>query len=311
DFIVSNHFLSMTQPKIKKKSELFDYNLQDKVLMGSFSDLDLHKVIVFGQCIVVDGREIFAESTYIKLLKGLLNNAILFKVRDPLSVYRAKLISDASKDYLGVDSALLNYTIDSKRINEIKDKLDSQENKNDTIGLFFGRSKKINLKKKILGYYLKYKLKEFNYKWIPWLENKQQSKKFFEFADVCTPISDIDYITEILKCQIIITDTYHLSLMAWSLGVPCICYGNGTEDFKLTIHDKKKEVFFTSNFIEDFYFYTETEKFISDLKNKVLKKTIYKGIETNVGEIVSKNINNLSIKCIEDLDVSIDLLSKK
>src|SRR5690606_17287193 len=74
DFIVSNHFLSMTQPKIKKKSELFDYNLQDKVLMGSFSDLDLHKVIVFGQCIVVDGREIFAESTYIKLLKGLLNN---------------------------------------------------------------------------------------------------------------------------------------------------------------------------------------------------------------------------------------------
>ena len=181
DFIVSNHFLSMIQPKIQKQSELFDYNLRDKILMKTFSKADLNKVIVFGQCIVVDGSEILVDRTYIDLLKRLLDNAQLFKVRDPLSAYRSKLFSNENKDYLGIDSALPNYTLDVERIDEIRNKIGSEEQGKGTIGLFFARSKNIKIKKKILGYYLKYKLKEYQYKWIPWLENKQDSKKYFSF----------------------------------------------------------------------------------------------------------------------------------
>ena len=48
-------------------------------------------------------------------------------MRDPLSVYRAKLIADVSKDYLGVDSALLNYTLDSNRIDEIRNNIDKNK----------------------------------------------------------------------------------------------------------------------------------------------------------------------------------------
>lgn len=309
DFIVSNHFLSMTQPKIRNNSEVFDFDLQYKVLLGAFSEIDLKKVIVFGQCIVVDGIEVLAQNNYLELVKRLLNNASLFKVRDPLSVYRAKLISDLSRDYLGVDSALLNYTIDYKRINEIKKSV--KKNKKKKIGLFFARSKNINRKKKILGYYLKFKLKNYEYKWIPWLENKQESKRFFKFVNDCNPTTDLDYIAELLECDVIITDTYHLSLMAWSIGIPCICYGKGTEHFKSTVHDKKKEIFFSSNFIDDFYFYTETEKFISDIKNNVLSKVIEKGINTNVGELVSKNISNLALKSIEDLDLALEHILKE
>lgn len=311
DFIVSSHFLSMTQPKIQKQSESFNYNLRDKILMKTFSEVDLSKVIVFGQCIVVDGSEILVDKTYINLLRRLLDNAQLFKVRDPLSAYRAKLFSSKNKDYLGIDSALPNYTLDVDRIDGIRNMIDSDESGKSTIGLFFARSKNINIKKKVLGYYLKYKLKKYQYKWIPWLENKQNSKRYFRFAEECKPYSDIDYITEILKCKLIITDTYHLSLMAWSLGVPCICYGNGTELFKSTVHDKKKEIFFLSNFIDDFYFYTETERFIRDLKNDVLKKAINKGVNTNIGELVSSNIRDLSIKCINDLDRALDSISAR
>lgn len=306
DFIVSNHFLKMTQPKIKIQSEQFNYNLRDKVLMNTFNETDLKKVIVFGQCIVVDGSEILVDDRYLYLLKRLLYNAQLFKVRDPLSAYRAKLFSSKNRDYLGVDSALPNYTLDFERIDEIRNKISADRANSNTIGLFFARSKNINLKKKALGYYLKYKLKEYQYKWIPWLENKQESKEYFSFARDCEPYSDIDYIFEILKCKLIITDTYHLSLMSWSLGIPCICYGKGTEIFKSTIHDKKKEVFFLSNFIDDFYFYTETETFIRDLKNNILKNTISKGINTNIGPIISENIRNLSVKCIKELDRAMD-----
>jgi hypothetical protein len=311
DFIVSNHFLTMTEPKIKKASDVFDYDLKEKVLLKSFDNLELNKVIVFGQCIFVDGLEVLADTKYNGLLKKLLDNTILFKVRDPLSAYRAKLIATENRDFLAIDSALLNYTLDYKNIDKTKHLLTSETNDKKTIGLFFARSKNINLKKKFLGYYLKFRLKQYNYKWIPWLENKQESKRFFSFADSCTPYSDIDYITEILKCSIIITDTYHLSLMAWSLGVPCICYGKATQSFKLTTHDKKKEIFFSSNSIEDFYFFTETEKFITDLKHHNLEKIICKGIETNVGEIVSNNIKNLSLKSIIDLDAAFDSISSK
>lgn len=302
DFIVSRHFLRMTQAKLTKRSNDFDYDLQEKVLMGSFSNTELNKVVVFGQCIVVDGSEVLKDETYLTLLGRILDNSRLFRVRDPLSAYRAKLFSTEKKDYLGIDSALLNYTLDTFQIDNLKNKIAQSAESENVIGLFFARSRKINYKKRILGYYLKHRLKNYRYKWIPWLENKQESKRYFSFAMNSSPVSDIEYITEILKCKFIITDTYHLSLMAWSLGVPCICYGNGTEIFKSTVHDKKKEIFFSSNFIEDFYFYTELETFLRDLKNKVLDEIIIKGISTDIGERVSNNIRNLSLKSIADLD---------
>ena len=52
-------------------------------------------------------------------------------------------------------------------------------------------------------------------------------------------------------------------------------------------------------------FFTETEKFVKDLKNSNLKNIICRGLETNVGEKVSTNIKNLSIKSLTDLDFAL------
>lgn len=304
DFLISNHFLKMMKPKIAKHSELLDYDLRSKVLMAELSESELNKVIVFGQCIFIDDRRVLIDLNYEHLLKRLLRKAGVLKVRDPLSAYRAKIMANYDRDYLGIDAALLNATLDKERINGIKNKKKLIGKKN--IGLFFARSKKISLKKKVLGYYLNLKLKNFNFKWIPWLENKQQSKKYFKYAEVCKPYSDLDYITEILKCDLIITDTYHLSLMSWSLGVPCICFGNSAEYFKLTTHDKKKEIFFISNFIDDFYFYSEN--FYSDLKNGVLLNAINKGVNTEVGYEIAEKISLIAKMNIQVLEDHLDSL---
>lgn len=308
DFIISHHFLSMTQPKIAKNSDLLNYDLQSKVLMSGLSEADLKKVIVLGQCIVIDDVKIFKNKNYIRDLKRLLRHAGLVKVRDPLSAYRAKLLSEVDRDFLGLDAALLNYTLDNEEIDEIKNSIIKKDKKSQ-VGIFFARSKKMNFKKKVLGYYLKYLIKGIDFKWIPWLENKQQSKIFFNFAKSCSPYSDIDYIKEILNCDVVLTDTYHLSLMSWSLGVPCICYGNSSEKFKLTTHDKKKEIFFTSNFIDDFYFFTEN--FYRDLKNEVLQKAILKGITSDIGNVVSRKIAGLAKINIDVLSDTIDFIQKK
>lgn len=299
DFIVSEHFLSMTQQKFLKRSSDFHYDLLSKVLMTNFSDSELKKLIVFGQCLFVDGASVLQNHKYLSSLKRLMEFSSLFKVRDPFSAYRAKTISSLDRDFLGVDAALLNFVLEEDRILQLKKNLKNSTSTNQ-IGIYFGRSKQMNRKKKILGYYLKFKHRDLSFKWIPWLRNKQQSKKFFDFAEVCNPVSDMDYIEEIFKSKLIITDTYHLTLMSWSLGVPCICFGNAAEDFKSTVHDKKKEVFFISNYITEFYFYNE--KFYRYLKNGTLSKTILHLLNNDtIGEHICSVIKEISTKNLQQL----------
>lgn len=305
DFTISNHFLNMTKPKMAGKDVSLDYDLHKKVLMGELSDYDLKKVIVFGQCIYVDDRSIFENHTYVNYLKRLLDKSALVRLRDPLSAYRAKLISKVDKDFLGIDAALLNFSLDYKNIVELKK---VEKNKNKTVGLFFARTKKMNTKKKVLGYYLKFKHSSSKFKWIPWLENKQQSKKYFPFAESTSPNLDLEYIKEIINCDLIITDTYHLTLMSWSLGVPCICFGNSAENFKLTVNDKKKEVFYASNFISDFYFYNEN--FYSDLKNNVLSNRMNSLLNTEIANKISDHILEISKENVKLLDKTINEILK-
>ena len=304
DFLISKHFLNMMKPKIARTSELLNYDLLPKVLMAELSDLELKKVIVFGQCIFIDERSVFSDKDYELNITRLLTNAGLVRVRDPLSAYRAKLLANCNRDFLGIDAALLNATLDKVRIKEIRNAIDLKSE--NTIGLFFARSKKMQLKKKVLGYYLKFKLKYFAFKWIPWLENKQESKEYFKYAKTNKLYSDLDYIKEILKCNIIITDTYHLSLMSWSLGIPCICFGNSAEQFKLTTHDKKKEIFFISNFISDYYFYNES--FYSDLKNGILLDKIIEGIDSDIGKKIANKISLIAKMNIQSLNDHLETL---
>ena len=63
DFIVSQHWMKLMQPKIPKYTKKFD--LIDKILFTDFTIESLKKIIVFGQCISVDQREIFEDSKYI------------------------------------------------------------------------------------------------------------------------------------------------------------------------------------------------------------------------------------------------------
>lgn len=300
DFIISNHWLKMMEPKISKHSDDFHYDLSDKLLFSNFSQEELNKVIVFGQSIMVDKRSVFNDDKYIINIERFLKNARLVKLRDPSSAYRAKLLSNSNQiDFLGLDAALLNYSLDKKRIDKLKKTYTDPSD----IGLFFARSKNFEFKKKLLGYYFRFKLKNQKLKWIPWLENKQQSKKYFNGLSFFKPESDIKLIEEILKCRIVITDTYHLSLLSWSLGVPCICFGNASEDFKLTTNDKKKEIFFYSNFIEDYYFFVEN--FYSDLKSGKLLNVINSQNNQENATLICKNISKIAQSNIQEIESKI------
>lgn len=304
DFIVSNHLLKMIEPKIAKYSPNFIYDFTAKILCKELSDNELVKMIIYGQNIFIDKASIFSDEKYITSFKRLLLYCSLAKFRDPISAYKAKLISEQYHvDFLGLDAALLNYSLDKNLITKLR-----ENDENNCIGIFFARSKNFNFKKKVLGKYLKYKYKNEYFKWIPWLENKQESKKYFKYANTNPIPTDIDILKELLSCKLIITDTYHLSLMAWSLGVPCICFGNASENFKTTIHDKKKEIFFLSNYLDEFYFYTEN--FYSDIKSGRLARIIEQDNKP-IAELVSKKISEFASAEIALIENNILRLKKE
>jgi hypothetical protein len=54
-----------------------------------------------------------------------------------------------------------------------------------------------------------------------------------------------------------VTDTYHLSVNAWRMGVPAACIGRGTDARFDPLTDKKKEILFSMYRASDYYVFAE------------------------------------------------------
>ena len=63
--------------------------------------------------------------------------------------------------------------------------------------------------------------------------------------------------TALRRCRFVVTDTYHLSLLAWRLGIPTVCIGRASEHPNQTIDDKKKENFYYTYGAKMFYVFAE------------------------------------------------------
>jgi hypothetical protein len=73
--------------------------------------------------------------------------------------------------------------------------------------------------------------------------------------------------------RFIITDTYHLCVNAWRMGIPAICVASGAVKSSTSLEDKKKEVLFETYGARDFYVFHEDlfsiKGFLSSLGNVV------------------------------------------
>jgi hypothetical protein len=74
----------------------------------------------------------------------------------------------------------------------------------------------------------------------------------------CALPEDLDAaLAALARFAFVLTDTYHLALVCWSLGVPAICIGAGAQRFTHSVHDKKKELFYLAQRIERFHVFAE------------------------------------------------------
>ena len=65
----------------------------------------------------------------------------------------------------------------------------------------------------------------------------------------------------------IITDTYHVCVNAWRMGIPAICIGEGGGKVSTSINDKKKEILYDMYGARRFYLFLESFRSLKSLKS--------------------------------------------
>jgi len=236
----------------------------------------LAKTLSYGTTLMGDNEaDLSMPGNYKDALARFLKNINHIWMRDVYSAMRVShLLGDFPRNHLSTDCALFFDRTDAERL--AAESVPHIGDKNGHVATFFGRSESgvlphltsfaieiaDLLKKEIL--------------WLPWLH--QMSQKTYRSLKInallrgeiikrspdkilrLSGVEPRDYskvMTYLLGSSLVITDTYHLSLIAWKMGIPAICVGSGARNSKHTLGDKKKEVFYHTYGAQSFYVFTE------------------------------------------------------
>jgi hypothetical protein len=229
------------------------------VLLRDFDDAALSKVILFGQNIFLDKLGIFDDEPYLAALRRLLSLARVARLRDPISAYCASAVTGLPPGrFTGVDAALLLGVLEPP----LGVSAASRDDSNRRVGLFLGRTGRSLVTRATLALAMRWRGR-CEPVWIPWFPPMKTprltDRAMFGIGSCARPSGPLEYLDEVRKCRFIISDAYHLCLTAWSQGVPAIAIGRGAQKFKSTVSDKKKEILFLSNYLDEMYLFCENE----------------------------------------------------
>lgn len=245
--------------------------------------------ISFGTTLIGDHDfEIMEQENYINSFTKFIQNLDRIWTRDVHSALQAAHIrQDYSKSYLGVDAALL---IGPEDYDAMLDAPSLILPKEQYILTHFARTKAPLDQLLALAQRISLEL-EMPLFWLPWLTHLDENfKDSFDEIDA-TNYSDL--IHTLRNASLVVTDTYHLALIGWRLGIPVLCIGSGLQHPSSTINDKKKEVFYMMHNMLPFYFYSELlndeksiAEYVSLVKSEFTKKSTIKRI-----------INKIKVHC--------------
>jgi hypothetical protein len=195
------------------------------LLQGQGDDV-LEKSLSFGSTLLFNTMQDELEPDYRIPLERFLKRSRSVWFRDIYSAIKACHIRETYQlNCLGVDCANL---IDPTLLSSLggKPKMDG------FVGLFFGRTTANT--KEMLDFALEL-TKNLGCKpaWLNWGDTsafptltsiyKLRSIRSMDFFTEKTVSQPMDAIQALLKYKVIITDTYHVCVNAWNLGIPAIC----------------------------------------------------------------------------------------
>lgn len=261
----------------------------------------LRKVVIFGSTILTIGANELVDRRYSSALRRLLRGAGGIYFRDALSAAKASVFRP-DESTLGSDCALQLSRTDFQTYGLI-DQFPDQPG--ESLGVFFGRSKwtaqPLALARATSSRVNRKAL------WIPWLRSAPRQlalARMFGFPATREPPLPKDILSQLLNCRAVITDTYHLCVNAWNLGIPAVCIGFGSEHVGHTLGDKKKEILYGMYAASPYYIFREhisnpaaipaTARYIADLLEPSEKATT---VTTTITEHASTARQRLTATC--------------
>jgi len=256
----------------------------------------LQKTVVFGSNYFINGTKDMLNDTF-------NHNSIRFFThikrvwnRDVLSALRMSHIKkDYTTNFLGIDCCFLFEngikTVDKESKGRIKSLFSGK--KKPKAGVFLGRMHEVLPQLIPFVTALKQGLNS-DMEWIPWL---WQNEEFYASMHKNLPdvvilpeYKNLMELFELLKTyDFIVTDTYHLCLNAWKMGIPAICIGSGNSLLDSTLTDKKKELFFDMYEAQDFYVFLDE---IKDSESRIKRINLLAEFISNK-EITGKITENI------------------
>ncbi len=294
DFLHSRTFLTTGGPIQVRRfglspTQIWDIMARCMLLRDASADV-LERTLLFGGTILPDKQSDLEDEAYRSAFTRLLSGCRQAWMREPISAARVAMIRNDERSYLGVDAALLL----PKSVNFPVGPWSEGEGGR-RIGLFVGARSQVT--KDLIPFVERLaKRFSAEIDWLPWLnfpcyQNPPVSQRIKGIAKLLLPIcpdrrrhelqararrnsslladnlrrrtlrsgtwTTGDLVRQLGKYEFIVTDTYHICINAWRLGVPAICLGAEQPSIhsnRGSLADLKKFIFYLTYQATDLYF---------------------------------------------------------
>lgn len=309
---VADTFVQMgIENSIQKSTErIFEYLYLSKAPNDTLS-----RSFVFGGTLIFNRVQDYCDISYSSALSKLYKNANRVWMRDVYSSLRAnKIIGKQGINTQGVDCSLL---IDNEELKSLplggfyKDK----ENNTRRAGIFFGRNSGVS--PQVISF-VKNVCENLGVEaeWFPWFAPfvlPNHLGQVLEHFPTLNHYSDSDsmllgdLLNRIYAYDFIITDTYHVCLNAWRMGVPAVCIGESLtmNEYDVSIgwqnawRDKRQTFFFMHDAMEYFIYKDELIDLNSRERRLDQIQKLIKSRESR--ESITKDIHEFSNNIKKDL----------
>ena len=269
--------------------------IYEHLMLSAAAPEVLEKTLIFGGTVLLNDVRHYGLEGYGPAAARLFAGARCIWMRDVHSAAQiARARQDFERSYLGVDCALLLRRDDIDALAPVSATSDAQDGSR--LGVFFGRTKGdhtalVHFARELAG---RLGMKP---EWVHWFG--MPAKHLDVVKTLCPelvvperPAVWSGAFTALRRCRFVVTDTYHLSLLAWRLGIPAVCVGRASEHANRTINDKKKEIFYYTYGAKLFYVFAEwladgaaRRKIVDDLAgflpNQAITEAIIRAIDVH------------------------------
>ncbi len=270
--------------ELKKKHEGRLSNRKKLIFLNEMTTEALKRVIVFGSTIITNEAADVKSVAYTKEFDYFFRNIGNVYFRDALSAAKISPMR-GSEATLACDCAFLLENSDFNKLPGFK-----LADKRQDVGVFFGRSSsKLSMMifSKLLGCYSGQKCV-----WLPWFISTPKMTKVAKLFGYNVPkdhLSPSELLSALSGYKFVVTDTYHMCINAWRMGVPAICIGQGDATASNSIADKKKEILYEMYGARPFYIFLGS--LTSVFKQLRTAKAVAKVVEDEV--LINAVIDNI------------------